>query len=99
MIPTTMKFTNHAQQRLAERRGKKYNINNLLSDSAKWYNKNDLIHDCALYRHSCYTTRKSAQMEYITDGDIEIIYNKDTNTAITILEVKDKFKPVSQFIK
>ena len=35
----------------------------------------------------------------MTDGDIEIIYNKGTHVAITILEVKDKFKPISQFIK
>lgn len=96
-----LKLTNHAQQRLAERKDvdTKYNTKNLMRSSVKWYNKDDLIHDCALYRHCCYTTRKSSQIGYITDGDIEVIYNKNTHVAITVLEVKDKFKPITQFIK
>ena len=76
-----------------------YDTKNLMKSSRRWYWKDDLIHDCALYRHCCYTCRKSNQMGYITDGNIEVIYNKNTNTAITVLEVKDKFKPVEQYIK
>lgn len=100
-LPKEMKLTKHAQQRLAERKDEymKYNTRNLMRSSVKWYGKDDLIHDCALYRHCCYTTRKSNQIGYITDGNIEVIYNKGTKTAITILEVKDKFKPITQFIK
>ena len=99
-LPNEIKLTLHAQQRLAERKDAdmKYNTKNLMKSSVKWYNKDDLIYDCALYRHSCYTTRKSNQIGYITDGDIEVIYNKGTKTAITVLEVKDKFKPITQFI-
>lgn len=90
-----IKLTRHAQQRLKER-----NFNNdLLKNSNKWYNKDDLIDDCALYRHCCYICRKSKDMECITNGEIEIIYNKNTNIGITVLEVKDKFKPINKFLK
>ena len=65
-----------------------------MRSSVRWYTKDDLIHDCALYRHCCYTTRKSNQIGYMTDGNIEVIYNKETKTAITVLVVKDKFKPI-----
>lgn len=100
-LPTEMKLTPHAQQRLAERKDAtaKYNTKNLMCSSVKWWGKDDLIFDQALYRHCCYTTRKSSQLSYITDGDIEVIYNRNTKTAITVLEVKDKFKPITQFIK
>lgn len=100
-LPKDMKLTPHARQRLLERKDAdiKYNTHNIMKSSIKWYGKDDLIHDCALYRHCCYTTRKSNQMGYITDGDIEVIYNKSTHVAITVLEVKDKFKPITQFIK
>lgn len=101
MLPSEIKLTNHARQRLEERNTihNYYNTKNLMRSSVKWYGKDDLMHDCALYRHSCYTTRKSNQLAYVTDGDIEVIYNKDTKTAITVLEVKDKFKPITQYIK
>lgn len=100
-LPKDMKLSPHARQRLIERKdvNMKYNMNNIMRSSVKWYGKDDLIYDCALYRHCCYTTRKSNQIGYITDGDIEIIYNKGTHVAITVLEVKDKFKPITQFIK
>jgi ribosomal protein L37AE/L43A len=94
-------MTWHAQQRLEER-NKTYNYydtKNLMKSSRRWYGKDDLIHDCALYRHCCYTCRKSNQLGYITDGTIEVIYNKNTHVAVTVLEVKDKFKPVEQYIK
>ena len=100
-LPSEIKMTWHAQQRLEERNStyNYYDTKNLMRSSVKWYGKDDLIHDCALYRHCCYTCRKSSQMGYITDGEIEVIYNKNTKTAITVLEVKDKFKPVEQYIK
>lgn len=100
-IPKELKLSPHAKERLEERKdiNTKYNIQNIMRSSVKWYNKDDLIHDCALYRHCCYTTRKSNQIAYITDGDIEVIYNKNTHVVITVLEVKEKFKPITQFIK
>ena len=100
-LPSEIKMTWHAQQRLEERNNtyNYYDTKNLMKSSRRWYGKDDLIHDCALYRHCCYTCRKSNQMGYITDGDIEVIYNKNTKTAITVLEVKEKFKPVEQYIK
>ena len=100
-LPKKLKMTYHSQQRLAERKDAniKYNTKNLMKSSVKWYNKDDLIYNCALYKHSCYTTRKSNQIGYMTDGDIEVIYNKNTKTVITVLEVKEKFKPITQYIK
>ena len=100
-LPSEIKMTWHAQQRLEERNNtyNYYDTKNLMKSSRKWYGKDDLIHDCALYRHCCYTCRKSSQMGYITDGNIEVIYNKNTKTAITVLEVKEKFKPIEQYIK
>ena len=101
MLPKKIKLTPHAQQRLLERKqNKKYNIFNLMySNNINWYEKEDLIEDCALYRHSCYVTRKTPQFGYLTDGDIAVIYNKDTGVTITVLEVKEKFKPITQYIK
>lgn len=100
-LPMEIKLTNHAKARLLERKSSEniYNTKNLMQSSVEWYGKDDLIKDEALYRHCCYTTRKSNQMEYITDGNIEVIYNKETKTAITILVVKDKFKPITRYIK
>lgn len=100
-LPREIRLTDHARMRLLERNKNKniYNMKNIMRSSVKWYGKNDLIKNEALYRHCCYTTRKSNQMGYITDGDIEIIYNKKTKTAITVLAVKDKFKPITQYIK
>lgn len=100
-LPSEIKMTFHAIDRLKERNiaDNYYNTKNLMKSSRKWYGKDDLIHDSALYRHCCYTCRKSNQMGYITDGYVEVIYNKNTKTAITVLEVKDKFKPIEQYIK
>lgn len=100
-LPKEIKLTFHAQQRLEERNINefKYYTKNIMKSSCRWYTKEDLIYDCALYRHCCYTTRKSNQIGYITDGEIEVIYNKNTKIAITILNVKDKFKPITQYIK
>lgn len=100
-LPKEIKLTNHARQRLTERKANdvRYNTKNIMRSPVKWYGKDDLIVNCALYKHCCYTTRKSNQIGYITDGTIEVIYNKNTKIAITILEVKDKFKPITQFIK
>ena len=38
-------------------------------------------------------------MRYITDGNIEVLYDKGAGVAITVMEVKDKFKPITQYIK
>ena len=70
-----------------------------MRSSCKWYGKDDLIPESALYLHCLYVCRKSKQMGYITDGNIEVVYNKGTGVAITIMEVKDKFLPITQYIK
>ena len=100
-LPKEIKLTRHAQQRLEERNTLKsmYNIKNLMRSSCKWYGKDDLIPDSALYLHCLYVCRKSKQMGYITDGNIEVVYNKNTGVAITIMEVKEKFLPITQYIK
>ena len=100
-LPKDIKLTRHAQQRLAERNtlNNIYNTKNLMRSSCKWYGKDDLIPESALYLHCLYVCRKSKQMGYITDGNIEVVYNKGTGVAITIMEVKDKFLPITQYIK
>ena len=100
-LPSEIRLTNHAKQRLLERKMSEnyYNTKNLMKSSCKWYGKDDLVPDSALYRHCCYVCRKSNQMAYLTDGYIEVIYNKETKIAITILEVKEKFLPITQYIK
>lgn len=100
-LPEIIKLSPHARQRLFERKNKDiaYNVHDIMKSDTKWYKKENLIYNCGLYRHCCYTTRKSNQIDCITNGDIEIIYNKDTYVAITVLDVKDKFKPISQYIK
>jgi ribosomal protein L37AE/L43A len=99
-LPKEIKLTKHAQQRLRERRNSIiYNTKNLMRSSCKWYGKDDLIPESGLYLHCLYVCRKSNQMGYITDGNIEVIYNKGTGVAITIMEVKEKFLPITQYIK
>ncbi|MDE6947564.1 MAG: hypothetical protein K2P14_10325 [Anaeroplasmataceae bacterium] len=100
-LPKEIKLTFHAQQRLEERKNPnyKYNTKNLMKSSCKWYNKDDLIPQSQFYLHCLYVCRKSNQLGCITDGDIEVIYNKGTGVALTVLEVKDKFKPITQYIK
>lgn len=100
-LPQEIKLTRHALQRLQERKNPNihYNTKNLIRSICKWYNRDDLIPDSALYLHSLYVCRKSKQLGYITDGNIEVIYNKNTGVAITILEVKEKFSPITQYIK
>ena len=100
-LPKEIKLTRHAQQRLAERNtlNNIYNTKNLMRSSCEWYGKDDLIPESALYLHCLYVCRKSKQMGYITDGNIEVVYNKGTGVAITIMEVKEKFLPITQYIK
>lgn len=100
-LPKEIKLTRHAQQRLEERNNTDihYNTKNLMKSSCKWYGKDDLIKQSQLYLHCIYVCRKSKQMGYITDGNIEVVYNKNTKVAITIMEVKEKFKPITQYIK
>ena len=98
---TTLKLSPHARQRLEERKTGDiiYNTRNLMRSSCKWYTKDDLIEKSKLYQHSLYVCRKSTQLGYITDGEVEVLYNKGTGVAITVMEVKEKFKPVTQYIK
>lgn len=99
-LPKEIKLTRHAQQRLEERKSSNiYNTKNLMRSSCRWYGKDDLIRDSKLYLHCLYVCRKSNQMGYITDGSIEVLYNKGTGVAITIMEVKEKFTPITQYIK
>ena len=76
-----------------------YNTKNLMKSSCKWYGKDDLIPNSELYLHCLYVCRKSNQIGYMTDGKIEVIYQKGTKLAITILKVKEKFLPINQYIK
>lgn len=102
LLPKEIKLTLHAQQRLLERKGEenKYNTKNLMKSSCKWYGKDDLIPESSLYIHCLYVCRKARnKMGYLTDGNIEVLYDKNAKVAITILEVKDKFKPITQYIK
>lgn len=100
-LPKDIKLTKHAQQRLLERNSLKnmYNTKNLMKSSCKWYGKDDLIPESSLYLHCLYVCRKSKQMGYLTDGNIEVLYNRNTGVAITIMEVKEKFLPITQYIK
>ena len=100
-LPKDIKLTRHAQQRLAERNtlNNIYNTKNLMRSSCKWYGKDDLIPESALYLHCLYVCRKSKQMGYITDGNVEVVYNKGTGVAITVMEVKEKFLPITQYIR
>ena len=101
-LPDEIRLTFHAKQRLAERKDANvvYNTKNLMRSSCRWYNRDDLIYNSALYLHSLYVCRRSKnKMRYITDGNIEVIYNKETGEAVTILEVKEKFLPISKYIK
>lgn len=99
-LPNEIKLTRHAKLRLKERKNSNdYNAKNLMRSSCKWYGKDDLIPNSALYLHCLYVCRKSNQMGYITDGNIEVLYNKGTGVAITIMEVKEKFLPITQYIK
>ena len=100
-LPKEIKLTIHAQQRLVERKGaEKYNTKNIMKSPCKWYGKDDLIPESSLYIHCLYVCRKAKnKMGYITDGNIEVLYDKNAKVAITIMEVKDKFKPITQYIK
>lgn len=100
-LPTEIKLTQHARQRLEERKKQEdnYNTRNIMRSSCKWYGKDDIIPKSDLYLHCLYICRKSNQFGYITDGKIEVLYNKNTKVAITILEVKEKFLPITQYIK
>jgi ribosomal protein L37AE/L43A len=101
-LPSEIKLTFHAIDRLKERNiaDNYYNTKNLMKSSCKWYTKEDIIPQSALYLHALYVCRKDRnKMRYITDGNIEVLYDKGAGVAITVMEVKDKFKPITQYIK
>lgn len=71
-----------------------------MKSSVKWYGKDDLIPQSSLYIHCLYVCRKAKnKMSYLTDGNIEILYDRNAHVVITIMEVKNKFKPITQYIK
>lgn len=101
-LPNEIKLTLHARERLEERNKihNYYNTKNLMRSSVKWYVKDDLIPQSALYTHCCYVCRKAKnKFGYMTDGNIEVLYDKAAGVAITVLEIKEKFLPITQFIK
>lgn len=101
-LPSEIKMTFHAIDRLKERNldHKYYDTQNLMNSSCEWYTTEDFIPQSALYVHSLYVCRKDRKkMSYITDGNIEILYDRGAGVAITTMEVKDKFKPITQYIK
>lgn len=101
-LPKDLKLTLHAQERLEQRKDNiyTYNTKNLMRSNCKWYNLDDLVPQSKLYLHARYTCRKSkSELRYLTNGEIEIIYNKKTGIGVTVLEVKDKFKPIQQYLK
>ena len=101
-LPTEIKLTLHAKARLEERNAihNCYNTENLMKSSCKWYTIDDFIPQSALYIHCLYVCRKSKnKMGYLTDGNIEVLYDKGAGVAITIMEVKEKFLPITQYIE
>lgn len=101
-LPSDLKLTLHAKQRLEERKDPEnyYNTRNLMRSSCKWYGIDDLIPESSLYVHARYVCRKAKnKMAYMTDGNIEVLFDKNAGVAITIMEVKEKFLPITQYIK
>ena len=100
-LPKELKLTLHAQERLRERtNSNKYDYQNLMNSDCQWYTEDDLIPQSKLYVHCKYVCRRARQkFKYMTDGNIEVLYDENAGVAITIMEVKEKFLPVTQFIK
>ena len=99
-LPSRLLLTRHARERLKERGCFNiYNEEDLMKSNCKWYTKDDFIPQSKLYIHAIYVCRKSKDMGYLTDGNIEVLYNRATDIVITIIEVKDKFTPITQYIK
>ena len=99
-LPNKLVLTKHASQRLKERKQDHYtyNTDNLMDSGCVWYTRDDLIEQSDLYRHSLYVCRKSKDFNYLTDGNIEVVYNEKTNVIITIMEVKEKFLPINKYM-
>ena len=99
-IPKKVKMSRHAKLRLEERKQIEnlYRKKHIIDSPCIWYKKEDFIVDSAYYRHCCYICRKSKDLSCITDGRIEIIFNKNTKVVVTILRVKEKFLPITQFL-
>jgi len=100
-LPSELKLTLHAQERLKERKNNiNYDIRNLMNGSHKWYGMDDLIPNSKLYIHAMYVCKRDRnKLGYLTDGNIEVLYDKNVNIVITIMEVKEKFLPITQFLK
>lgn len=99
-IPKKVKMTKHAKLRLEERKQLEnlYRKRHIIDSPCIWYGIEDFIVDCAYYRHCKYICRKSKDISCMTDGRIEIIFNRNTKAVITILKVKDKFKPITKYL-
>ena len=99
--PSKITLSPHAKQRIEERNeaGRTYNTKNLMNSCCKWYVKDDFIPNSSLFKRSLYVCRKSNNMRYMTDGYLEVLYDKNAKVAITIMNVKEKFMPITQFIK
>ena len=72
-LPKTLKLTKHAQERLEERNNSNaiYNVEDLMKSPCKWYTKDDMVENSALYVHSIYVCRKAKEkMGYLTNGKI-----------------------------
>lgn len=101
-LPKEIKLTLHAKQRLAERKSSEYyyDTKNLMKSNCRWYTTDDFIKQSDLYIHCLYVCRKAKnKMGYLTDGKIEVLYDKNAKTAITIMEVKEKFMPITQYVR
>lgn len=99
-IPKKIKLSKHAKIRLDERKEyiNLYFRGHLMDSPCIWYEKEEFIIDSDYYRHCEYICRKSSELSCMTDGRIEIIYNKKTNVVITVLKMKKKFLPFQQYL-
>lgn len=101
-LPKELKLTRHAKARLEERNKvhNDYNTEDLMKSNCKWYGKEDFIQQSPLYMHCIYVCRKAKdKFAYMTDGNIEVLYDKGAGVAITVMEFKEKFLPISKYIK
>ena len=99
-MPLTL--TRHAKQRLEERKeqGLYYDTKNLMKSPRKWYGIDDLISESKLYVHGLYVCRKAKdKMNYMTDVKDEVLFDRNAQVAITVMEVKEKFLPITQYLK
>lgn len=100
-LPSEIKLSKHARKRIEERNqtGYKYNTKNLMKSGCKWYGKDDFIVNSPFYLRYIKLCGSSNNRRYITDGNIEVLYNASSNIVITILNVDKIFLPVDKYIR